>query len=514
MLILRVLLVCVLLQVQHLVNGKDAAPLPKATSELLTSARSGDIATLLRFINDENFDVEMKWKSELPLHLAAEHGHVKYVKTLLEAGVHVDVKDHDGLRAITVAVLSNQLDVVSCLLSHGADIFAADIVDDSTYDLLETAASQGHAAIVSLLLHHGADVNVQSPEKNTPLIMAALYGHVETVEVLLAHSALVDMRNVQGNTALIAAAFKGHANVTRQLLDAGADVNILNNDRTSPLVFAARSNYHRVIRELLRSNADPNLPDPQSNYPLIICSRSGHIDCMNMLMSAGAFLDAVDGSGSTALQHAYTNNHRTASKMLALAGASHGSGPGHTGLSNGCVPKVFACYWFRGILKRHNLSQSQLTAPELRACEHLAAMGYTGSIIKLLDQIAFYGYKVIVDKLDIDSFGSPEQSDAIEAAKRDARNELKDMHSKDYREHFRQQDEDEMEKSIPSMLKKFGAKIAEPKTEQELEFEKLAEEGGRRRQVHRPPHEERPDHVQKTKTKTKTKKILETKTEL
>merc|ERR1712000_297482 len=84
----------------------------------------------------------------------------------------------------------------------------------------------------------------------------------------------------------------------------------------------------------------------------------------------------------------------------------------------------------------------------------------------------------------------------LEELKKTARADLKSMHTKDYREHFRQTDEEEMEKNLPGLLRKFGADIPEPPKEDDLSLADIANEKvtKHRKQFHRAAPEDRPDH--------------------
>ena len=433
--------------------------------DLLTACVVGDVATLDAIIAQGDIDIEMKYKDETPLHVAASSGQLEVVSRLLDSGVFVDIKDYLGFRPITMATLSGSSAMVRLLASRGADIYSIDDVDDKKYMLLEKAASNNHLDVLEVLLNLGMDINSVTEDDNTALIMASLYGHVDTVKYLIDAGAELELRNVQGNTAVMAATFKGHALVVRELVSAGASPNAYNNDDVHPVVLAARSNFPKVLRELLKAGGEVNVADKFNNSPLSLCAKSNHMDCVNQLLARGADLEVVDSTGQTALHHTYVNNHKQASKALSLAGASHGPADRHNGIPATNIPKVPVCYWFRGILKRYGLSQKQTrgSLAGRKACAYLVEeLNLKGSMVKLLDMISFYGYKATVDRLNFDIFQSDSSDvESLEGAKRAARGDLKNMHSKDYREHFRQTDEDVMEKNLPSMLRKFGADIPE-----------------------------------------------------
>lgn len=475
--------------------------------DLMKAAHLGDITTVREIIQEGKLDLVMKYKYETPLHVATTSGSLEVLAALLDSGVPVDTRDYLGYRPITMAAMSGAAAAVRLLAARGSDINERDIVDDKQFMLLEKAASLNHIDVVRVLLDLGMDIEAVTDDGNNALIMAALHGNSEIVEYLLNAGAKIEARNDQGNTALIAATFKGHAAAVRILVEHGADANAQNIDGVHPVTLACRSNFPKVLRELIKGGTNINAADKFNNTGLSMCAKSGHMDCVNQLLAQRADLEVTDTSGQTALHHTYVNNHKATQKALTLAGASHGPGEKHNGIPAANIPKVPVCFWLRGLLKRFGLSQRQEVGARAgrKACEYLAEeMQLQGSMVKLLDMISFYGYKATVDRLNLDIFlpagGSQE---ALEDAKRAARSDLKNMHSKDYKEHFRQTDEDVMEKNLPSVLRKFGADIAEDPKEDDLSLADIANEKKTKRQLHRAPASDRPDHFKESSTAPK-----------
>jgi hypothetical protein len=67
---------------------------------------------------------------------------------------------------------------------------------------LHYAASGGHVDILQMLLDQSAYIDAESPNKTTPLMMAARYGSPESVQLLLDAGADPTLRNELGLTAL------------------------------------------------------------------------------------------------------------------------------------------------------------------------------------------------------------------------------------------------------------------------------------------------------------------------
>ncbi len=98
------------------------------------------------------------------------------------------------------ASINGHIQAVKKLLSKGAEV---DLTDKGGYSAMMLAASNNFYNIVSLLVTQGADINrVELTNGWTSLIWAAKRGHVETVKVLLKNNADISIRDNSGNTAL------------------------------------------------------------------------------------------------------------------------------------------------------------------------------------------------------------------------------------------------------------------------------------------------------------------------
>ena len=54
--------------------------------------------------------------------MAATHGHVQVVRSLLEAGGRINKADDDGVTPLHLAAQHGRAEVVHCLLQNGADM--------------------------------------------------------------------------------------------------------------------------------------------------------------------------------------------------------------------------------------------------------------------------------------------------------------------------------------------------------------------------------------------------------
>lgn len=90
------------------------------------------------------------------LHLAAEHGHVKVVRLLLERyDSNADMRDSMGDTALHHATRHGHLPVVETLVASKVSL---DIPNSAGRTPLQVSVMNGDAAMVQFLLDHGANV--------------------------------------------------------------------------------------------------------------------------------------------------------------------------------------------------------------------------------------------------------------------------------------------------------------------------------------------------------------------
>ena len=139
-------------------------------------------------------------RGETALLIAVRNGSDKVVNFLLkQPSVKVEARNPSGESPLMLAALQGKLEIATRLIQRKAE------VNKTQWTPLHYACSNPQPssdAMVRLLLEHHAYIDAESPNRSTPLMMAARYGHAGLVALLLEEGADPLLRNEQGLTAL------------------------------------------------------------------------------------------------------------------------------------------------------------------------------------------------------------------------------------------------------------------------------------------------------------------------
>jgi uncharacterized protein len=157
-----------------------------------------DDARTIQALIARGFDVNTRNENgQGALYLAFKEESYKAVDALLAAPkLDVELRSPQDESPLMMAALKGRLQTAKTLIAKGAD------VNKPGWAPLHYAATGGHVALMKLLLEEHAFIDAQSPNKSTPLMMAAFYGSEEAVKLLLEEGADVMMKNDQGMSAV------------------------------------------------------------------------------------------------------------------------------------------------------------------------------------------------------------------------------------------------------------------------------------------------------------------------
>jgi uncharacterized protein len=128
-------------------------------------------------------------------------------------GTDLDAPDTLGATALMYAALHGELPTVSFLVSRKAE------VNRSGWTALHYAAANGHVDVVRFLLENHAYIDAESPNRTTPLMMAARQDRPTTVRLLVEEGADPTLRNDSGFTAADYARGTGATELARWLTE-------------------------------------------------------------------------------------------------------------------------------------------------------------------------------------------------------------------------------------------------------------------------------------------------------
>ncbi len=357
-------------------------------------------------------------EGETPLMAVARSGHVEAARLLLEARADVNAKETwGGQSALMWAAAQGQAEMVTLLASRGADVNARGVVrqwerkviteprpkdlNKGGFTPLLYAAREGCVECARHLIAAGADLDLEDPDRVTPLNMALLNLHFELAEVLIKAGADVDKWDLYGRSPIYMAAdvstlpVKGNGamavipsedavtalDVGRLLLEAGANPNLrlkrrppyrdVPQDRggdailaqgATPLLRAARAGDAPFVELLLKHGALVDLPSKEGVTPLMAAAgvefgtrvtrgrnrtTDGVLATMRLLFDAGADVNArmvadrrSAGSETTSQAAAYAINLRGRPSQIPSASAVPHQTALHGAAERGFTPVV------------------------------------------------------------------------------------------------------------------------------------------------------------------------------
>jgi ankyrin repeat protein len=136
-------------------------------------------------------------RGDTGLILALRENSMKVFEELLKAPeINLEAKSGNGDNALMIACYKGNKPAVEALLAKGAQ------VNRPGWTPLHYAAAIGNNDIVKLLLEKSAYIDAESPNKTTPMMMAARGGHILTVKLLLDEGADATLKNELGMSAI------------------------------------------------------------------------------------------------------------------------------------------------------------------------------------------------------------------------------------------------------------------------------------------------------------------------
>jgi uncharacterized protein len=154
-------------------------------------------------------------KGQTGLHLALRDDSLKVAQALLaHARTRIDATNASDETPLMMAALRGQTEWTRKLLDRGAAL------NRPGWTPLHYAATGPEPKVVALLLERGARLEALSPNRTTPLMMAARYGPEDAVDLLLAKGASLLARNDTGLNAADFARLAGREELAKRLVAA------------------------------------------------------------------------------------------------------------------------------------------------------------------------------------------------------------------------------------------------------------------------------------------------------
>jgi ankyrin repeat protein len=179
-----------------------ASPWARADSyaDFFAALKRDDVPALQALVA-RGFDLNtLDPSGQHPLYLALrDDADRAAVYLLAQERVQVEHRNAKGESPLMMAALKGKPELVRRLIERRAE------VNKPGWAPLHYAAThpgENSVAVVRLLLEHHAYIDAESPNRSTPLMMAAHYGHPRVVRLLLEEGADPMLKNEQGLSAI------------------------------------------------------------------------------------------------------------------------------------------------------------------------------------------------------------------------------------------------------------------------------------------------------------------------
>ncbi|KAI8148845.1 ankyrin repeat-containing domain protein [Fennellomyces sp. T-0311] len=250
---------------------------------LYLAARNESVEALRILLLQPTIDVNQVHgpHGELALHAAASTGQVDATELLIEHDSDINARDALGHTPLVNSLFSQSLGCLQLLLKAGAQL---DIQDPQGNSLLHVAAINNFADGIDALLEHGLQVDHVNHRQLSPLAVAIGMGHTQVMKRLIKGKADVNSKTRFG-TVLHHAVTWNRIEAVHMLVTQGCDVNVLNTMDETPLLIAVQQRKIDMVRYLMQHGADPCQGDDGTNMPLLYAANHGYTEMCGLLIT-------------------------------------------------------------------------------------------------------------------------------------------------------------------------------------------------------------------------------------
>ncbi|KAJ8131064.1 hypothetical protein O1611_g2561 [Lasiodiplodia mahajangana] len=255
------------------------------------------------------------------LHIAAEKGYEDIVRLLIEFNADINALDEGGRTPLISAAIAGEVDIVSLLLEHRANVDQRMAHDQTVLSYVVRMAhdSSRHAEIVEKLLATEIDPNALDNFELVALHWAVDEGKFEMANALLQHHRVdVTATGRYDMNALhyLATANGKVVNMAQALIEAGVNPMQLSSEGWLPLHVASKYGHVELMELLVKENPSSLiLPSKDQRTALHFGVRSPK--SLGWLLDRGLNVNARDIHGNTPLMLAI-KAHRASSVRLLL----------------------------------------------------------------------------------------------------------------------------------------------------------------------------------------------------
>jgi len=243
---------------------------------------------------------------------AAQNGNIEMIKLLEDNGFPMD--ENTYYRALKIAIVYNQREVIKYTLDRGAD---PDYVDNRFADndsLLEICATNGNVEILKLLDEYGVTIKTKDSDA---LANAVDAGNYEIAKYLLEKGMDVNSHRKYDDgsesfTAWFEAGGHGYFDMIKLLLAHGADIN----DKSAIMLTRYAKGSEHITKYLIENGADVDIRGSENNTALCIAALNHRTENAKMLLEAGADTTLKNDEGKTALDIAKKENAKEIVELL------------------------------------------------------------------------------------------------------------------------------------------------------------------------------------------------------
>lgn len=298
----------------------EATNREKESYLLLQACLKGKLKKVKSLV-EEGCNINVRnYRNRTPLHYACTYNYPEIVQYLIEQGADVNAIDDDGDTPLHIAFSESRTDIAEYLIKKGADL---DIKNKNRRMPLENSKHQKNSITINDLIFYSAD---NSCTRKTCVILNCNKENLDSISYFIKEVGNINVQGKYGDTLLHHACKNNYPEIMKYLISNNADIDAMNNSGETPLHIACTLGKLDIIQLLVENKANINAQNNRDETPLHYACRGNHLEIVQYLIEQGADVNKEGLYSDSVLQLAEDYRHESIVSFLILHGATNNEG--------------------------------------------------------------------------------------------------------------------------------------------------------------------------------------------